>query len=134
VVKKVLRFTLRLALAAAVAWLARLALKRWIEGPAVPAATPWPPIPDPSPKPPPPETAAAPQTSLTPETHSAPAAEVWVKALEDGSNPPTHPVKAKVSSHIYHLPGMAFYGRTRADRCYATAEAAEADGFVKAKR
>jgi hypothetical protein len=35
---------------------------------------------------------------------------------------------------IYHLPGMAAYGRTLPDRCYADPEAAEADGFVRAKR
>jgi len=57
----------------------------------------------------------------------------WVEPL--GSNPPTsHPVKAKLSSMLYHLPGMAFYDRTRPDRCYIDAEAAEADGFIRAKR
>jgi hypothetical protein len=35
---------------------------------------------------------------------------------------------------LYHLPGMAFYGRTHPDRCYFDAETAEADGFTRAKR
>ncbi|MGH9282491.1 MAG: hypothetical protein ACRD0S_06090, partial [Acidimicrobiales bacterium] len=48
--------------------------------------------------------------------------------------PPSHPVKAKLTSMLYHLPGMAAYKRTRPDRCYLDAEAAEADGFTRAKR
>ena len=48
--------------------------------------------------------------------------------------PPTHPVKAKMSSGIYHLPGMLAYARTHPDRCYVDAAAAEADGLRPAKR
>lgn len=48
--------------------------------------------------------------------------------------PPSHPVKAKLSSRLYHLPGMFAYARTVPDRCYGTAEEAEADGLVRAKR
>ena len=43
-------------------------------------------------------------------------------------------MKAKLSSRLFHLPGMFAYDRTRPDRCYADAEAAEADGLHKAKR
>ena len=56
----------------------------------------------------------------------------WVEAV-DGACPVTHPVKAKVGSGIYHLPGGQFYDRTRAERCYADAAAAEADGYRAAK-
>jgi hypothetical protein len=48
--------------------------------------------------------------------------------------PPTHPVKAKMSSRLYHLPGMLAYDRTVPDRCYVDPAAAEADGFTRAKR
>lgn len=48
--------------------------------------------------------------------------------------PPSHPVKAKLRSSLYHLPGMFAYARTVPDRCYGTAEQAEADGFTAAKR
>jgi hypothetical protein len=78
---------------------------------------PWTPIPTPR------EAVAAVQ---------APAA--WVLTNEDGSCPPTHPIKAKASSHLYHLPGMFAYDRTNPDRCYAEEAAAIADGFTKAKR
>jgi hypothetical protein len=56
----------------------------------------------------------------------------WVDAV-DGACPASHPVKAKVGSGIYHLPGGQFYERTRPERCYADAAAAEADGYRAAK-
>ena len=46
----------------------------------------------------------------------------------------SHPVKAKLASGIFHEPGGANYARTHADRCYASGEAAEADGLRPAKR
>jgi hypothetical protein len=61
------------------------------------------------------------------------AATGWVEPL-DASCPVTHPVKAKLGSKIFHLPGMANYERTRPDRCYASAADAEADGLRPAKR
>jgi hypothetical protein len=59
--------------------------------------------------------------------------EPWVEPV-DGECPPTHPVKAKLSSKIYHLPGGFNYARTRPDRCYVSAAAAEADGLRPSKR
>jgi hypothetical protein len=56
----------------------------------------------------------------------------WVDAV-DGGCPASHPVKAKVGSGIYHLPGGQFYERTRPERCYTDAAAAEADGYRAAK-
>ena len=57
----------------------------------------------------------------------------WIEPM--GIDCPTsHPVKAKLSSMLYHLPGMAAYKRTRPDRCYRDPESAEADGFTRAKR
>ncbi len=61
------------------------------------------------------------------------AIPAWVEPT-DGACPPTHPVKVKLSSGIFHLPGMLAYERTRPDRCYTDAEAAAADGFTRAKR
>lgn len=46
----------------------------------------------------------------------------------------THPVKAKLGSRVYRVPGMPMYERTVADRCYTTVEAAETDGFNRAAR
>ena len=46
----------------------------------------------------------------------------------------THPVKVKLASRVYRVPGMPMYDRTVADRCYATVDAAEADGFNRAAR
>jgi hypothetical protein len=61
-----------------------------------------------------------------------PLAAPWVQAV-DGTCPVTHPVKVKVTSGIYHLPGSRFYTRTRPERCYIDAAAAEADGYRAAK-
>jgi hypothetical protein len=57
----------------------------------------------------------------------------WVKP-DDGACPASHPVKAKLRSKVFHLPGMVDYDRTNADRCYSDAAAAEADDFRQAKR
>jgi hypothetical protein len=60
-------------------------------------------------------------------------ARVWTEPL-DGACPDGFPVKAKLSSGIFHLPGMVNYARTTPDRCYTSAEAAAADGLRPAKR
>lgn len=57
----------------------------------------------------------------------------WMDPVE-GSCPASHPVKAKLASGIYHLPGGLSYDRTKPDRCYLDAPAAEADGLRAAKR
>jgi hypothetical protein len=58
----------------------------------------------------------------------------WVEPTADGTCPDTHPVKAKMASGIYHVPGGLNYPRTRPDRCYIDAAAAEADGLRPSKR
>jgi hypothetical protein len=65
---------------------------------------------------------------------AAPADDAWAPPEPGGSCPSTHPVKAKMSSKIFHLPGMRDYERTAPDRCYIDAAAAEADGLRPAKR
>ena len=82
--------------------------------------------------------ALAPEPDLDPWATEPPIvvrgqADPWLAPV-DGECPPTHPVKAKMSSGIYHLPGGAMYGRTHPDRCYIDAPAAEADGLRPAKR
>jgi hypothetical protein len=57
----------------------------------------------------------------------------WVLP-KDGACPEGYPVKAKVASGIYHVPGGLSYARTTPDRCYASAADAEVDGFRPAKR
>lgn len=61
------------------------------------------------------------------------ADQTWVVPVE-GACPPGFPIKGKLKSAIYHQPGGLAYERTNPDRCYATAEAAEADGLRAAKR
>jgi hypothetical protein len=62
-----------------------------------------------------------------------PAGSAWVPPAEDGSCPDGYPIKAKSSSGIFHVPEGRSYARTRAERCYASAEAAIADGYRQAK-
>jgi hypothetical protein len=57
----------------------------------------------------------------------------WLPGNVDGSTPESHPVKVKESSGIFHVPGGRFYDRTKPDRCYPTAAAAEADGYRRSK-
>jgi hypothetical protein len=57
----------------------------------------------------------------------------WVAPV-DGTCPASHPIKGNAQSKIFHVPEGASYDRTVAERCYASAEAAEADGFRAAKR
>jgi large subunit ribosomal protein L22 len=49
--------------------------------------------------------------------------------LDDGSQPDGFPVKGNADSMLYHAPESPFYGRTKAEVWFTTAEAAEAAGF-----
>lgn len=62
-----------------------------------------------------------------------PASPSWVEP-KGTTCPASHPVKAKLASGVFHLPGMMHYDRTKPDRCYADPASAEADGLRQAKR
>jgi hypothetical protein len=86
----------------------------------------------PAPRPTAPATTATPAaTAATPAPPTPTAA--WVEPV-DGACPATHPVKAKLSSGIFHVPGGQNYERTHADRCYRDAAAAEGDGLRRSQR
>lgn len=76
-----------------------------------------------------PATAAPEKAAAVTGVASAP----WVEPVE-GACPASHPVKGKLTSKIFHLPGMLNYERTVPDRCYLDPAAAEADGLRPAKR
>jgi len=59
-------------------------------------------------------------------------APTWVAPV-NGVCPDDYPVKANDNSGIFHVPGGRFYDRTVANRCYADADAAIADGYRPAK-
>ena len=104
--------------------------RTWSRKQSLPSASPeWPPL-SPmadktastsAPRPAPVETA--------PETVESPR---WLPPV-DGQCPPGYPLKANENSGIYHVPGGRFYDRTVAERCYANAEDAIADGYRQAK-
>jgi large subunit ribosomal protein L17 len=62
------------------------------------------------------------------------AAAPWAEPTATGGCPDGHPVKAKASSKIFHIPGGVLYDKTVPDRCYASPEAAIADGFRQSLR
>lgn len=70
---------------------------------------------------------------LTPPHLTDPVAAVRWVAPVDGACPIEHPIKANDNSRIFHVPGGRFYGRTIAERCYANADDAVADGYRAAK-
>ena len=81
--------------------------------------------------------AAAPRPShlaAVPSAPAAPSGATWVDPDPDGGCRASHPVKANADSGIFHVPGGASYQRTKAERCYATPEEAEADGFRASRR
>jgi hypothetical protein len=110
-------------------WLKRLFLLAVISGAAfavwtalqrrteIAVTTPAPPTPPP---PPPPAPAA-----------EATSSDRWREPV-DGGCPDGFPVKV-AKSGIYHVPGGRSYDRTTAERCYANADDAEADGYRRAK-
>jgi hypothetical protein len=109
VIRRIVRIGLWLGFLAGLAFGVRRALERRVEVSDAPGAAPSPPSAPPEP--------------------TAP----WVEPA-DGACPASHPVKAKLSSKIFHLPGMANYERTSPDRCYLGPAEAEADGLRPAKR
>lgn len=139
------RWGVRLGLAAGAFLLVNQLLRRESEpSPNGSTATRTGPPPDPQPEPqagaagdaevPEAPTAAAATVETAPGAAATTTAEaVWVDP-EAGTCPVSHPVKVKLSSGIFHEPGMLAYDRTVPDRCYRDATTAEADGFRRAKR
>ena len=76
-----------------------------------------------------------PEAAPAPAPEAAPAAgDAGPVSGADSVCPDSHPVKANDSSGIYHVPGQQHYGRTNARHCYASAAAAQADGYRAAER
>jgi hypothetical protein len=69
----------------------------------------------------------------SPDARSDAATGAWLPPTADGSCPGSHLIKANDNSGIFHVPGGRFYNRTKAERCYATAADAVADGYRTAK-
>ena len=71
--------------------------------------------------------------SPTGKAEDPPGERLWVAANE-GVCPQTHPVKAKLSSKIFHTPTGRNYKSTKADRCYPDEASAQADGLRPPQR
>jgi hypothetical protein len=112
-----------------------------------PDAAPAPNTPDPAAEAPVADDVASPRPESTdeatvrvPEPDGVPVAATpvqgasWTDPTDDGECPEGYPIKAKMSSKIFHCPGQLNYDRTTPDRCYVDEAAAEADGLRAAKR
>lgn len=76
-----------------------------------------------------------PEAAPAPAPEAAPAAgDAGPVRGADSVCPDSHPVKANDNSGIYHMPGQQHYGKTNARNCYASAAAAQADGYRAAER
>jgi len=74
-------------------------------------------------------------TKMTEPTDGSPVEpRSWVTCDASGDCPSSHPIKAKDGSGLYHVPGGNAYERTIPDRCYSSAEDAEADGYRPAQK
>ena len=102
-------------------WSARVPERRGVDWSTAPF--PFPPVPRP----------AAQSPSPSPAPSSLPEQAAWVEPDVGGGCPESHPVKAKLSSGIFHVPGGANYERTKPDRCYVDEAAAVADGLRPSK-
>ncbi len=103
--------------------------RAWSRKQSLPSAPPeWPPLPTSS-KPVPSSAPRPAPVETTVETVDTPR---WLPPV-DGQCPPGYPLKANENSGIFHVPGGRFYERTVAERCYANAEDAIADGYRQAK-
>ena len=61
---------------------------------------------------------------------ATPFGEFSALPLDDGSAPSDdYTIKGNAGSMLYHPPSSPFYGRTKAEVWFTTAEAAEAAGF-----
>jgi hypothetical protein len=94
-------------------------------GPTLAPESTWPPLASAVATPP------GPTAAVDPPAVDPPVAD-WVPPV-DGACPDGYPIKANASSMIFHVPGGRFYERTIPQRCYATADAAERDGYRRAK-
>jgi hypothetical protein len=58
----------------------------------------------------------------------------WVQGDGTRDCPDAFPIKGNGTSHIYHLPGQPSYAATIAELCFATEEAAAAEGYRPTRR
>ncbi len=80
-----------------------------------------------------PSAEAAPASEATSESETA-AYAGSAPATEDGSAPAGFDIKGNQDSMKFHAPTSPWYDRTKAEIWFATAEAAEAAGFVNAEK
>ena len=83
-------------------------------------------------------TTASKTSKATSTVKGAPAKPKKVSAsaapTSEWNCPASHPIKGNASSMIYHVPGGAYYSRTKPEECFSTRSAAEKAGYRASKR
>jgi hypothetical protein len=130
-VRRLLRRVFMLSVVAGTAY----AVWRWFESQRSESGLSWEPQPARYPPKPQPQNAVHVPSQVEPPggPETADVGAAWVEPA-DGTCPGSHPVKAKMSSGIFHVEGGLNYDRIHPDRCYRDPAAAEADGLRKANR
>lgn len=57
----------------------------------------------------------------------------WIKVDGAADCPAGYPIKGNASSKIYHMPGQSSFARTEPEICFATEDAARAEGYRASK-
>lgn len=151
-IRRLFRLTVLAAIVAGIVAAVRSLTSRQdpLPTPATTPSEPWPPLPaepvaaaTPVAETTPDPVVTAPEPVVTepdpvvtaPEPDGVPVGDAaFVEPTADGECPDGYPIKAKMSSKIFHAPGQLNYDRTTPDRCYRDASGATADGLRAAKR
>ena len=74
------------------------------------------------------------RTSAKTAAVKRPAPPTRANPFSNGECPAWAPIKGNASSMIYHVPGGAYYSRTKAEDCFSTEAAAQRAGYRASKR
>lgn len=76
--------------------------------------------------------------TLAVKQQGSPAVKRGVSPKDDWTCPASHPIKGNLTTRtgecIYHVPGGAFYLKTKPERCFHSEEAARQAGCRRSKR
>jgi len=79
-----------------------------------------------------------PSSTLGAEHQGSPVGKRGVPPESDWTCPASHPIKGNITTRtgecIYHVPGGAFYLKTKPERCFSSEEDARQAGCRRSKR
>ena len=75
-----------------------------------------------------------PTSAVTAVTQTPPPPPASTKPVDSWNCPAWAPIKGNADSMIYHVPGGAYYSRTKPEECFTTETAARSAGYRKSQR